>query len=106
MPTMPDEVTCTIRGVTGPNSRGEIAAVSAVETGLPADTGQHAALLIRGGYVITMDPGTGDIAGGDVTRARATSPAGMCWSAGERSRRYGPGGTSDAVSCAGRASVW
>jgi putative intracellular protease/amidase len=66
MPTMPDEVTCTIQGVTGPNSRGEIAAVSAVETGRPADTGHRAALLVPGGYVITMDPGTGDIPGGDV----------------------------------------
>jgi len=52
--------------VTGPNSRGEIAAASAVETGRPADAGQRAALLVRGGYVITIDPGTGDIPGGDV----------------------------------------
>jgi len=33
--------------VTGPNSRGEIAAASAVETGRPADTGRRAALLVR-----------------------------------------------------------
>jgi hypothetical protein len=55
---MPDEVTCTIPSVTGANSRGE--------TGAGTGAGQRVALLIRGGHVITMDPGTGDIPGGDV----------------------------------------
>src|SRR6516162_6918557 len=75
MPTMPDEVTCTIRGVTGPNSRGEIAAMSAARPGRPADPGQRAALLVRGGYVITMDPGAGDIPGGDVLVSGGTIAA-------------------------------
>ena len=66
MPTMPDEVTCTISGVTGPSTSGEIGAVGAAEAGPRTGAGQRAALLVRGGYVITMDPGTGDIPGGDV----------------------------------------
>src|SRR5690348_3210329 len=66
MPTMPDEVTCTISGVTGPSTCGETGAVGAAEAGPGTGAGQRAALLVRGGYVITMDPGTGDIPGGDV----------------------------------------
>src|SRR5215469_12662725 len=66
MPTMPDEVTCTISGVTGPSTGGEMGAGRAAETGPGAGPGQRAALLVRGGYVITMDPGAGDIPGGDV----------------------------------------
>jgi cytosine/adenosine deaminase-related metal-dependent hydrolase len=40
--------------------------VSAARTGPRADAGQRAALLVRGGHVITMDPGVGDIPGGGV----------------------------------------
>src|SRR5215467_12975880 len=70
MPTMPDKVTCTICGVTGPNSSGAIGAGTggraAPGTGAAASAGQRDAPLVRGGHVITMDPGTGDIPGGDV----------------------------------------
>ncbi len=66
MPTMPDEVTCTISGVTGPSTSGEIGATGAAEAGPGTGAGQRAALLVRGGYVITMDSGMGDIPGGDV----------------------------------------
>ena len=70
MPTMPDKVTCTISGVTGPSTSGEIETVSAAGMGPGAGAGQRAALLIRGGYVITMDPAAGDIPGGDVLVTR------------------------------------
>jgi cytosine/adenosine deaminase-related metal-dependent hydrolase len=85
MPTTPDKVTCTISGVTGPSTSGEIETVSAAGMGPGAGAGQRAALLIRGGYVITMDPATGDIPGGDVLVSRGmiaavgaglTAPAG------------------------------
>ena len=74
MPTMPAKVTSTIHGVTRPMSSGETGtvgvaetgAVGVAETGPGTGAGQRASLLIRGGYVITMDPGTGDIPGGDV----------------------------------------
>src|SRR6516164_11361007 len=66
MPTMPDKVTCTIRGVTRPMSSGDAGTPGALEAGRRAGGGQRAALLLRGGYVITMDPATGDIPGGDV----------------------------------------
>jgi imidazolonepropionase-like amidohydrolase len=154
MPTMPDKVTCTISGVTGPSTSGEIETVSAAGMGPGAGAGQRAALLIRGGYVITMDPAAGDIPGGDVLVSRGmiaavgaglTAPAGATeldatgmivapglvdthWhragaEAGRRAhhaerrtgrpgraagagRGYCPSGASDAVSWAGRASVW
>jgi 5-methylthioadenosine/S-adenosylhomocysteine deaminase len=85
MPTMPDKVTCTISGVTGPSTSGEIETVSTAGMGPRAGAGQRAALLIRGGYVITMDPAAGDIPGGDVLVSRGmiaavgaglTAPAG------------------------------
>jgi hypothetical protein len=107
MPTTPDEVTCTIRDVTGPNSRGEIGAVSTVETGPSTGASQRDALLVRGGHVITMDPGPGDMPGGDVL-VRSAGALGLDRpgrSAGA-GRGYRPAGASDAVSCAGRASVW
>ena len=67
---MPDKVTCTICGVTGPNSSGAIGAGTggraAPGTGAAASAGQRDAPLVRGGHVIPMDPGTGDIPGGDV----------------------------------------
>src|SRR5215813_1607901 len=66
MPTTPDEVTCTIRTVTGPNSRGATGAGTGGQAGPGTGAGPRTGLLIRGGYVITMDPGTGDIPGGDV----------------------------------------
>jgi 5-methylthioadenosine/S-adenosylhomocysteine deaminase len=66
MPTMPDEVTCTIPSVTGANSRGEPGAGTGGQAGPGTGAGQHASLLVRGGYLITMDPGTGDIPVGDV----------------------------------------
>jgi cytosine/adenosine deaminase-related metal-dependent hydrolase len=67
---MPDEVTCTIPTVTRPKSSGDSGAVSAAETGRRTGAGQRDALLVRGGYVITMDPATGDIPGGDVLVSR------------------------------------
>ena len=67
MPTMPVKVTSTIPDVTGPKPP----------------------LLIRGGYLLTMDPGTGDIPGGDVlvsdgaiaavAPASARPPGPPCW---------------------------
>jgi hypothetical protein len=51
MPTMADALTCTIPEVTGPAH-------------IPP--GARGPLVIRGGYVVTMDPGTGDLPGGDV----------------------------------------
>jgi 5-methylthioadenosine/S-adenosylhomocysteine deaminase len=51
MPTMADGLTSTISKVTGP------------ATSLP---GARGALVLRGGYVITMDPATGDLPGADV----------------------------------------
>jgi len=66
MPTMPDEVTCTIPSVTGANSRGEPGAGTGGQAGPGTGAGQHASLLVRGGYLITMDPGMGDIPVGDV----------------------------------------
>lgn len=46
MPTMSGTVTSTISGVTGPEPSGTI--------------------VVRSGYVVTMDPETGDLPGGDV----------------------------------------
>jgi 5-methylthioadenosine/S-adenosylhomocysteine deaminase len=66
MPTMPDEVTCTIPSVTGANSRGEPEVGTGAQAGPGTGAGQHASLLVRGGYLITMDPDTGDIPVGDV----------------------------------------
>lgn len=63
---MPDEVTCTIPSVTGANSRGEPGAGTGAQAGPGTGAGQHASLLVRGGYLITMGPGTGDIPVGDV----------------------------------------
>jgi hypothetical protein len=125
---MPDKVTCTISGVTGPSTSGEIETVSTAGMGPGAGAGQRAALLIRGGYVITMDPAAGDIPGGDVLVSRgmiAAVGAGLTGAeaggrrahhAGRRTDRpgraagagrgYCPSGASDAVSWAGRASVW
>jgi len=51
MPTMVGGLTSTISKVTGP------------ATSLP---GARGALVLRGGYVITMDPATGDLPGADV----------------------------------------
>jgi len=76
---MPDKVTCTICGVTGPNSSGAIGAGTggraAPGTGAAASAGQRDAPLVRGGHVITMDPGTGDIPGGDVLVSGGTIAA-------------------------------
>jgi 5-methylthioadenosine/S-adenosylhomocysteine deaminase len=51
MPTMANALTSTILGVTRP------------ATSLP---GARGAVVVRGGYVITMDPATGDLPGADV----------------------------------------
>jgi len=75
MPTTPDEVTCTISGVTGPSTSGEIGALGAAEAGPGTGVGQRAALLVRGGHVITMDPGAGDILSGDVLVSGGTIAA-------------------------------
>jgi cytosine/adenosine deaminase-related metal-dependent hydrolase len=66
MPTMPATVTSTIPGVTRPMSSGDTARVSATGSGRRAGESQGDALLVRGGHVITMDPGAADIPGGDV----------------------------------------
>jgi 5-methylthioadenosine/S-adenosylhomocysteine deaminase len=75
MPTMPDEVTCTIPSVTGANYRGETGARTGGQAGPGTGAGQRAALLVRGGYVITMDPGASDIPGGDVLVSGGTIAA-------------------------------
>ena len=75
MPTTPDEVTCTIPSVTGPNSRGKTGAGTGGQAGPGTGVGQRAALLVRGGHVITMDPGIGDIPGGDVLVSGGTIAA-------------------------------
>src|SRR5215470_8781606 len=75
MPTMADEVTCTIPTVTGPNSRGATGAGTGGRAGPRTGAGQRADLLIRGGYVITMDPGAGDVPGGDVLVSGGTIAA-------------------------------
>ena len=75
MPTTPDEVTCTIPSVTGPNSRGKTGAGTGGQAGPGTGAGQRAALLVRGGHVITMDPGAGDIPSGDVLVSGGTIAA-------------------------------
>jgi hypothetical protein len=51
MPTTANAVTSTIRKVTGTATR---------------PPGARGALVVRGGYVITMDPATGDLPSADV----------------------------------------
>src|SRR5215468_10834096 len=75
MPTMPDKVTCTIPTVTRAKSGGDTGAVSAARTGRRTGAGQRDALLVRGGYVLTMDPGAGDVPGGDVLVSGGTIAA-------------------------------
>src|SRR5579859_231494 len=59
MPTMPVKVTSTIRTVTQPQPPPRV-------TSAARDRAAGGALLVRDGYVITMDPATGDVPGGDV----------------------------------------
>src|SRR5579863_2191410 len=51
MPTMTNGLTSTIFKVTGPATRPR---------------GARRSLVVRGGYVVTMDPAIGDVPGGDV----------------------------------------
>jgi len=54
--------------------------VTSPENGLVPGAGGTGTLLVRGGHVLTMDPGTGDIPGGDVLvsgRAIAAVGAGL-----------------------------
>ena len=62
-------------------------------------TGRGGGPPVPGGCVITMDPGVGNIPGGDVLVSGRMIAAGP--GLGHR-----PAGASDAVSSAGRASVW
>jgi 5-methylthioadenosine/S-adenosylhomocysteine deaminase len=74
MPTMPGPLPSTICRVTGPDAApprpvpGPAAGPSGGPRGgaVPGHRAGESGLFIRGGHVITMDPATGDIPGGDV----------------------------------------